>query len=366
MVIALGTATGSAACAVAGLAFLLWPDRRHQALAVLAPTAASRSPGAFGSRGASAGQRTWSADESLSTANAGAWPARKRRTGRSAAGGSAAPVRPPGSGAARTAVRSTAMVVLSGAGVVALTAMSVPVSWTVAGVLMTTTAWRLVRRARADSRTTADLREAAVALRALVRELQAGTRPSDAARRIAAKASARVAAILEPLADTAFRGANRMVSSGAVTVTAPSRVAQVGGPPDGDPPAVGAVGSSRGRPRPGSAIGDVAARLWAAWAVALRTGVPLAEVLSALAADVAARSAARQIRAAQVAGPAVSGYVLAALPLPGLLLGAGMGSDPLAVLGSGAVGGGLLVAGVALCCAGLVWTDRIVRGRSGG
>ncbi|MBN9188067.1 MAG: hypothetical protein J0I62_06110 [Microbacterium sp.] len=81
-----------------------------------------------------------------------------------------------------------------------------------------------------------------------------------------------------------------------------------------------------------------------------------------LADDITDRSAAERARAAQVAGPAVSGYVLAALPIAGLLLGTGMGSDPIAVLGSTTVGGALLVIGVALSCGGLVWADRIVRG----
>jgi tight adherence protein B len=57
----------------------------------------------------------------------------------------------------------------------------------------------------------------------------------------------------------------------------------------------------------------------------------------------------------------VSGYVLSALPAAGLLLGSGMGADPLAVLTGSAWGGALLIAGTLLCCAGLLWTDRIVR-----
>ncbi|MGB3772354.1 MAG: type ii secretion system integral membrane subunit, partial [Rhodococcus sp. (in: high G+C Gram-positive bacteria)] len=41
-------------------------------------------------------------------------------------------------------------------------------------------------------------------------------------------------------------------------------------------------------------------------------------------------------------------------------LGQAMGASPIAVLTGGGVGGVLLVVGVALACAGLLWTDAIV------
>jgi tight adherence protein B len=66
-------------------------------------------------------------------------------------------------------------------------------------------------------------------------------------------------------------------------------------------------------------------------------------------------------QAAEVAGPRLSGYLLAALPVLGLLLGTGMGADPVAVLVSTGLGQVLLVVGVGLSCAGLRWIARIVR-----
>jgi tight adherence protein B len=51
---------------------------------------------------------------------------------------------------------------------------------------------------------------------------------------------------------------------------------------------------------------------------------------------------------------------MAALPLMGILLGAGMGVNPVAVLLGSPLGNLLLVVGVALMCAGLLWSARIV------
>ena len=51
---------------------------------------------------------------------------------------------------------------------------------------------------------------------------------------------------------------------------------------------------------------------------------------------------------------------MAARPVMGVLLGSGMGVDPLAVLLGTPLGNVLLVVGVALMCAGLLWSARIV------
>jgi tight adherence protein B len=56
----------------------------------------------------------------------------------------------------------------------------------------------------------------------------------------------------------------------------------------------------------------------------------------------------------------MSGYVMAVLPLMGLALGVGMGADPVGVLLGTPVGNILLLVGVALTCAGLLWSARIV------
>ncbi len=226
-------------------------------------------------------------------------------------------------------------------------AISVPVAPALAAVLVVATALRLVRRARASAQERADLNGAAVILRALTRELRAGRAPVDAVQAVLRDAPERVARIVEPLGRGLSQELSRMRGGAAGRPATPTD---------------GRGRAGRVRREPVGVLDDVAVRLSIGWDVAQRQGVPLSSVLSMLADDIADRSAAERVRAAQVAGPAVSGYVLAALPIAGLLLGTGMGSDPIAVLGSTTVGGALLVVGVALSCGGLVWADRIVRG----
>lgn len=60
-----------------------------------------------------------------------------------------------------------------------------------------------------------------------------------------------------------------------------------------------------------------------------------------------------------VAPARATGRLMAMLPVVGLALGSGMGSDPVALL-TGTVPGGLcLAAGSACACAGVAWVNRI-------
>jgi tight adherence protein B len=85
----------------------------------------------------------------------------------------------------------------------------------------------------------------------------------------------------------------------------------------------------------------------------------LIETVSVDLADQAMVDAQRQ---SQVSGPRASGYVLAVLPCLGLVLGLGMGADPVHVLFGTSAGQVMLLVGSLLSCAGLAWTARIVRG----
>ncbi|MEV8223125.1 type II secretion system F family protein [Dietzia maris] len=106
----------------------------------------------------------------------------------------------------------------------------------------------------------------------------------------------------------------------------------------------------------------VAGELAGAWLLATRHGVVLADVVDGLRADVASRRQ-RALRVdATLAGPRATSVILTALPGLGVLLGSGFGADPLGVLGNGALGGGLCLAGAVLLSAGLLWTDRIAGG----
>lgn len=107
---------------------------------------------------------------------------------------------------------------------------------------------------------------------------------------------------------------------------------------------------------------EIDGRLAAGWVLSVRYGVPWVGVIDALATDLADRVRAGSARAAQVSGPRVSGYVLAMMPVLGLLLGVGMGTDPVGILLGTAAGHLMLLAGCTLTCIGLWWTARIVRG----
>ena len=104
---------------------------------------------------------------------------------------------------------------------------------------------------------------------------------------------------------------------------------------------------------------DPLARAGRAWALADRHGVALAEPLDAVRRDLEHRVAFARDVDAKLAGPRSTAAVLAALPVLGLVLGQASGAAPLAVLAHGFLGQSLLVGGVALLCAGVVWTVRL-------
>lgn len=109
-----------------------------------------------------------------------------------------------------------------------------------------------------------------------------------------------------------------------------------------------------------STIPDELGRLAAAWALAERHGVALAELLDAVRADLDARVRLAGQVSAQLAGPKASAAVLAGLPLLGVALGQGIGADPWHVLTATAPGQLLLITGTALACAGVIWSGRIM------
>ena len=116
------------------------------------------------------------------------------------------------------------------------------------------------------------------------------------------------------------------------------------------------------RRRHGGPAAELTARLARGWALSSRYGVPWAALVETVSLDLADQVRARAQRTAQVSGPRVSGYVLALMPCLGLLLGVGMGADPIHVLLGTGAGHLMLLIGSVLSCAGLAWTARIVKG----
>jgi tight adherence protein B len=102
-------------------------------------------------------------------------------------------------------------------------------------------------------------------------------------------------------------------------------------------------------------------RVAAAWSLAERHGVPLADVLVGVHDDIRWRVRFGAGVRAQLAGPRATAGVLTALPGLGVALGQLLGADPIAVLRGGPLGQTLLVVGLALIAAGRAWTEQILR-----
>lgn len=103
----------------------------------------------------------------------------------------------------------------------------------------------------------------------------------------------------------------------------------------------------------------------AAWRVAERHGLALAELLTAARLDLLGRKRFRDRTRAALAGARATATVLALLPLLGIGLGQLMGAASLRVLFLTLPATLLLLLGSALTCAGLLWadaiTDRVLR-----
>ncbi|MFF8769715.1 type II secretion system F family protein [Kitasatospora sp. NPDC015120] len=107
--------------------------------------------------------------------------------------------------------------------------------------------------------------------------------------------------------------------------------------------------------------GSGAAAVAACWEVSCAGGSGLAAGLDGVAEALRVEGALAEEIGAELAAPRTTVAILAALPLAGLLLGAGLGARPLEVLLHTPAGLAALVAGAALEAVGLVWTGRIVR-----
>ncbi len=102
--------------------------------------------------------------------------------------------------------------------------------------------------------------------------------------------------------------------------------------------------------------------LAACWRVAVDQGAGLAAGLDRLEGALRAERDQRADLRAQLAGARSTAWMLAALPVLGLGLGAALGADPLHVLLHTGTGLGCLLAGGLLEGVGMWWATRIVRG----
>ncbi|UWZ59279.1 hypothetical protein Daura_01150 [Dactylosporangium aurantiacum] len=126
----------------------------------------------------------------------------------------------------------------------------------------------------------------------------------------------------------------------------------------------GRAGPARGgraRRRDDAAVLVALARLEAAHRVSEALGTPLADLLDQVDADLRAGHALRLNLAAQTSGAQTTTALLVGMPAAGLWLGAGIGVDPVGQLLHTPLGAACAVTAVALQCAGLLWTGRMVR-----
>jgi tight adherence protein B len=171
------------------------------------------------------------------------------------------------------------------------------------------------------------------AVAGLADDLRAGRTPPQAL--------AAAVRTIEPMVDEATRRALRAVTG---TATAGAELAT----------ALGAV------EYPG--LSGIFRRLAAVWRLS-DAGVPLADLLDTLEAELRAHRRATDRAAAQLASARTTARLLAGLPLVGFLLGFALGADPVRVVLSTVPGGLCAALALALQCAGLAWTERI--GRAG-
>ena len=107
---------------------------------------------------------------------------------------------------------------------------------------------------------------------------------------------------------------------------------------------------------------DEFARIAPLFTLSASRGVPLSRLVAAARDDIDHTRRHRAATNAALAGPKTTAVVLALLPFAGLLMGAAMGANPLALLAGGGLGGALLTVGTALVCAGVIVSQHIIQG----
>ena len=102
-------------------------------------------------------------------------------------------------------------------------------------------------------------------------------------------------------------------------------------------------------------------RLAVCWQLAQNHGLAIGTLMQTAQRDLIERERFSSRVDAGMAGARTTAAVLAGLPVIGIGLGQLIGADPVGFLLSGGSGDWLLVLGVLLACAGLLWCDLIIR-----
>jgi tight adherence protein B len=102
--------------------------------------------------------------------------------------------------------------------------------------------------------------------------------------------------------------------------------------------------------------------LAAAWQVAHRSGAGLADAVGQAAAALRSDRTTTRLVSAELAAAHATARLMVVLPVGVLLLGSGLGGDPVGFLTDTPAGLGCLAAGLAFSYAGLVWLHHIADG----
>jgi tight adherence protein B len=213
------------------------------------------------------------------------------------------------------------------AAVAAALAVVLPVSVVAASSMVGITLWVRHRRHVRARRRAAEAAALQGALDVLVGELRVGAHPIAAFSVAATEVDGPVAAALRAVAARARLGAD--VGAGLQSVARSSSL-----PAHWE-------------------------RLAACWRLAQDHGLAIATLMQTAQRDIVERDRFSAKVDAGMTGARTTAAVLAGLPLLGVGLGQLIGAEPVSFLVSGGVGGWLLVIGVALACAGLLWSDHI-------
>ncbi len=216
---------------------------------------------------------------------------------------------------------------------VTLLAGALATGWLVAGpggaaaaTLLTVTIRHQLRHSTQGSHALAATDGLAEALRSLGAGLRAGAHPASAAESAAADAPPPTDATMRAIAAAARLDGD--MTRALATVSTPT-------------------------------LTTALTRVAAAWQLAQRHGLPLADVLDAVRRDLEQRARFSRQVLARMAGPKASALVLSLLPALGIAMGEAMGARPLHVLTTTGLGQLLLVTGVTFLCAGVAWSGRI-------
>jgi tight adherence protein B len=106
-------------------------------------------------------------------------------------------------------------------------------------------------------------------------------------------------------------------------------------------------------------------RIAQAWKVSEVTGGSMRDSLQTVRLGLEEAADTATVVAGELAGPRTTGQMLAALPLAGIAMAYGLGTDPLRFFVASLVGRVCLAAGVLLGCAGLMWSEALAD-RAGG